>query len=172
MKISIFEIVNGKIIVNQHCLMIPELKAVIDFYEDPLPALAYLYYRYDPASTYLNTPEDEREEIIMIDFPGEYTTEDEVLIEASSKLEKLYMTPTKRYYLDNKILLEKLGAFGRDNEISTGRDGNYASMLSQIKSVGKTIEEFKLLEKIVEQEAEELSSKVRGGKKLAYDSNL
>ena len=81
----------------------------------------------------------------------------------------VYMTPTKRYYLDNKILLEKLGTFGRESVVTTGRDGNYASMLAQIKSVGKTIEEFKLLEKIVEQEAEELSSKVRGGKRLAYD---
>ena len=169
MKINLFEINNGAVIINQHCLLVPELKAVVDAYENPLPALSYLYYRYDPSSTYLNTPEDEIEQVLLDDYPGDYTTEDEVIIEAAAKLEKFYMTPTKRYYQDNKILLEKLGAFGRDNEVSTGRDGNYASMLAQIKSVGKTIEEFKLLEKIVEQEAEELSSKVRGSKRLAYD---
>lgn len=169
MKINIFDIDNGKVIINENCLLIPELAAVVEAYENPIPALSYLYYRYDLSSPYANLVELEKEEAILEDYPGEYTTEDDVIIAAGAKLESLCMSPTKRYYLDNKVLLEKLGAFGRDTEVFAGRDGNYTAMLAQIKSVGKTIEEFRQLEKTVEQEIEEESSRARGDARLSYD---
>ena len=71
--------------------------------------------------------------------------------------------------VNHSILLEKLGSFARTATITTGRDGNLSALGMQIKSVGKTIHEFKSLEKTVLEELGELSGRNRGGKKLAYD---
>jgi hypothetical protein len=169
MQIKIFDIHNGNVIINHNCLSIPELKAVHDAYEDPLPAFNFLHYMYDIESPYANIPEGEKEEVIIHDFPGDYTLEDEEMINAIKKLEQLYVTPTYRYYQDNKILLEKLGEFARTAKITAGRDGNISALTAQIKSVGKTIMEFKQLEKVVLAELEETKGRARGGKKLAYD---
>lgn len=166
---DIFDIEKNKVIINANCLLIPELKAVYEKYKNPIPAFSYLYYRYSPKSAYINVPEEEKDDIIMEDFPGEYTLEDDVMINASKKLKTLYITPTYQYYLDNKMLLEKLGKFARDANITTGRDGNIGAFISQVRNVGKTISEFKILEKVVLQELSETNNKIRGNKKLAYD---
>jgi len=42
-------------------------------------------------------------------------------------------------------------------------------MQSQIKSVGKTAQEFKQLEKMVREELDENKTRVRGDKRKAYD---
>lgn len=157
---EIFDIEAGEIIINEHILNIPALRAVKEYYKDPLPALKYLRYRYDPKSPYCDEPEENKDEIILSEFPGEYTLEDPVMIGAINWLESRYITPTYRYFLDNKKLMEKIGAYGRDSEITSGRDGNFASMQRQLGTVGKTISEFKQLEKIVEQEIEELNKTV------------
>lgn len=164
-----FDIVNGNVVINHNCLSIPELKAVHDAYEDPIPAFNFLFYRFDPESPYANMPEEDKDDIIINDFPGDYTLEDEEIIAAIKKLEMLNTTPTYRYYLDNKILLEKLGNFARTSPITSGRDGNISALTAQIKSVGKTIMEFKQLEKVVLAELDETKGRARGGKKLAYD---
>lgn len=166
---EIFEVEGGVVKVNANVLLIPELKAVHDEYKDPIPALSFLHYRYYPKGTYCNVPEADKEDILIMDFPGEYTLEDPVMIAAMAKMESLIMSPTYRYYLDSKILLEKLGAFARGAVITSGRDGNASVLNSQIKSVGKTMAEFKQLEKIAQQEIEEHKSRVRGEKRKAYD---
>jgi hypothetical protein len=171
MKIKLFDISDGIIVVNEECLLIPELKAVVDYYSNPIPALSYLHFMYDPASAYNNRPSDEKEEDILEDYPGEYTTEDDVIIDAARKLKKLYTTPTLQFYLDTKVLLEKLGKYGRENEVTSGKDGNYSAMQTQIKSVGTTIEQFKKLEESVQREIEEMGMDVRGQKRLSYDDN-
>ncbi len=168
---EIFDIQGGVVVINHNCLSIPELKAICDFYENPIPALNFLYYKYDPTGPYCNIDQEEKEEVLLKDFPGDYTLEDEVMINAIEKLDNLMITPTYRYYLDNKILLEKMGKFARTAPITTGRDGNLAALTMQIKSVGKTIQEFKQLEKVVLQELAEGKSHVRGGRRKAYDQS-
>lgn len=169
MIIDIFDIVNGCVVINPNCLLIPELKAVHDAYSDPIPAFSYLHFKYSPKSAYANVEEDQIEEVLLTDYPGEYTLEDSVMLNAIAKLEKLIVTPTYRYYLDSKILLEKIGMFARTTPITTGRDGNLSALTSQIKYVGKTIIEFKQLEKVVMAELAEGQGHTRGDKKLAYD---
>jgi hypothetical protein len=166
---QIFDIQGGKVVINHNCLSIPELKAIHESYEDAIPAFNFLHYKYDIDSPYANIPEDQKDEVLLNDFPGDYTLEDEVMINAMTKLEELYVTPTYRYYLDNKILMEKLSVFARTASVTTGRDGNIGALQSQLKSVGKTILEFKQLEKVAKQEIEETKGRARGGKKLAYD---
>lgn len=164
---KIFDITNERVIINHNCLSIPELKAILDKYTDPIPAFNFLHFKFDPESAYANLSEEDKDDILLTDFPGEYTLEDEEMIAAITKLEELCVTPTYRYYLDNKILLEKLGKFARETPITTGRDGNLSALGMQVKSVGKTIQEFRQLEKIVIEEIK--AGRARGGKKIAYD---
>lgn len=166
---EIFDVFDGKVVINPTVLLIPHLKAIVDHYEDPIPPLTFLKFLYDPKGPYCNVPEEDKEEILLQDFPGEYTLEDEVMIKAMEKLDELHISPTYRYYLDNKYLLEKLGKFARNASITAGRDGNINALLSQVKSTGKTIQEFKQLEKVVQQELDEHKSRVRGDKRKAYD---
>lgn len=166
---DIFDIQDGELVINEHILSIPVLRAVKDTYKDPFPALKFLRYRFDPKSPYCDEPEAEKNEIILKEYPGEYTLEDEVMIDAIEWFDSK-ITPTYRYYLDSKILMEKLGKAARDSGVTFGRDGNYAGMQSQLKYVGQTILQFKQLEKVVEQELEELSrSKNRGTQESGYD---
>ena len=166
---EIFDIENGEVIINEHILNIPALRAVKDYYKDCLPAFKYLRYRYDPKSPYCDEPEEDKDDIVLREFPGEYTLEDSVMIDAIEWLTQRYVTPTYRYFLDNKRLLEKIGAAGRDEEITFGRDGNFAAMQRQLGTVGKTMSEFKQLEKIVDQEIEEMNkTKNRGGGESGY----
>lgn len=166
---ELFDILNGQVVINHNCLSIPELKAIYDKYKNPIPAFNFLHYLYSPKGPYCNVPEDDKEEVLITDFPGEYTTEDPEIIKARKKLETFLDTPTYRYYLDNKYLLEKLGKFARDTPITSGRDGNLTALNAQIKFVGKTILEFKILEKTVLQELEEGKARARGNKRIAYD---
>ena len=152
MNINLFDISNKTVIINHNCLSIPELKAIVDYYKDPIPAFNFLHYKFDPHSVYANIPEIEKDDILLKDFAGEYTLEDDVMINAI-----------------NKILMEKMGVFVRTAPITSGRDGNVAAMQAQLKSVGKTILEFKQLEKVALLEADEARGRIRGGKKLAYD---
>lgn len=164
-----FDIEDGKVIININILTIPQLKAVHDEYTDPIPALCFLYYKFAVKGPYCNTPEDELDDVLLIDFIGEYTLEDQVMIDAIVMLTERHVTPTQQYYLDNKCLLEKLGKFARTTPITAGRDGNIMALSAQVRSVGKTITEFKILEKSVLEELAEAKGRTRGDKKLAYD---
>lgn len=166
---EIFDIQNSVIVVNTNCMLVPELKAVVEAYADPIPSLSFLHYRFDPRGPYCNVPEEDKDDVLLQDFPGDYTLEDEVMINAIEKLKSLTLSPTYRYYLDNKILMEKLGKFGREAPITTGRDGNLTALANQLKFVGKTINEFKQLEKVVQQELDEHKARVRGERRKAYD---
>jgi len=166
---EIFDIVNGQVVINENILLIPQHKAVHDKYNNPIPALSFLHYKYNPKGPYCNVPEADKDDILIMDFPGEYTLEDKEMIKAMEKLASFTMSPTYRYYLDNKILLEKMGKFGRNATVTSGRDGNASVLNSQLSKVGKTISEFKQLEKVVQQELDEHKSRVRGEKRKAYD---
>lgn len=167
MRIRIFDIENKKLIPNEYCWTLPELRAVMQEYEDPIPALSFLYYMYDPFSPYANFPEEDKEELIIGDYPGEYTTEDQVIIDAAEKLQKMYETPSKRLLINAKIGMDKLGTYLANNTPTAGRDGDLAQYSMILTRLGKIQSDFKLLEKAVEDENKEL--KVRGGKDLGYD---
>lgn len=166
---DLFDIENDEIIINEHILNIPKLRAVKDAYKNSMPAFKFLRYRYDLKGPYADLPEDEKEDSILKDFPGEYTLEDDCMLSAIEWLDSL-ITPIQRYYLDCKILMEKMGKFGRTEGITSGRDGNASVLQQQLKGAGKVILEFKQLEKVVEQELEELGkARTRGSQSRGYD---
>jgi hypothetical protein len=167
MKPEIFEVSDGQIVINEHILSIPELRAVYEFYEDPKPALMFLRHLCDPFGPYNQLEEEIKEETLFNDFPGDYTMEDDVMIDARKKLDSMYMTPTYRYFLDNKVLMETVGRFSRTTNVVAGKDGNYNSILMQLKNLGTTIAQFKMLERIAEEELKK--GRTRGDAFTAYD---
>lgn len=168
---KIFDIENGQLIVNENILTIPELKAVYDFYEDHdtvMKAFMFIMHMSDPYGPYNNLSKEEKEETLLHDFGGDYSPEDEVIEQALKKLEKLYMSPTYQYYLDQKELLYRLGTYARTASVDDSKkEGNLSELLNMIKSVGKTISEFTILEKQAEKELQKM--KMRGNRKIAYD---
>jgi hypothetical protein len=164
---NVFLIENGEVIINEHILNIGVLRAVKEFYKDPLPAFKFLRYKYDPESPFFSVPEEEKDQVLMDEFPGEYTLEDEVMNAAVEWIESR-ITPKQRYLLDCKRLLERIGQYGRVTEIDSGRDGNISAFLTQVRTMGKTVAEFAQVEKIVEMELEEIKSRNRGNTSTGF----
>ena len=163
---KIFNIERGKIVINENCLLIPELKEVVNKYKDPIPALSFLHYYFDVEGPYFNLIEKDKEKSLIKEFKGTYKLDDKVIIDALIKLKELNITTLYQYYLDNKCLVEKIGQWSRDVEVT---DDNIAKASNQIKFVSKTISEFKELEKTVLEEINQKQGKYKANKKAAYD---
>lgn len=169
MIIKIFDVEDKKLVINENILAIPELKAIYENYEDPKPIFLFLNYYCNPTSSYAQLPEAIREEAVYNDFPGDYTLEDDLVIAAIEKLRELWYTPSYRYYLDNKKLLETLGRFAATASVrDTDKGGNLSNLLNQLNNLAKTMTSFKTFEKMVEDEMQK--SRVRGGAFEAYDA--
>jgi hypothetical protein len=166
MDLEILSVENGKVVPGISCYSIPELKEVMEAYEDNINALTYLYYFCYPKSAYANLKEDELEDVILEDYPGDYSPEDEIILAAVEKLKSLYLTPTRRFFKNSKKGLETLGEYMATTAITDGKEGNFSAFSMTLTRVGKTIKEFKELEKIYE---EETGSSLRGGGDASYD---
>lgn len=158
--IRIFDVEDGKVKINDNCILIPELKIIVDTYKDPISALGYVYYMTAPDSPYTNVPEQDKQQMVSEDIGGEFGFEDEVILKALEKLKTLYETPTGRYYeairrsLD--ITSEQLANI---TQLTYGKDGNADIVDRMQMNAGKKIEQFKKLEKIRD---EELKTALRG----------
>ena len=164
--INIFDLENDKVVPNATCYTIPELKAVIEKYKNPIPALCYLYYKYIPTSAYAHLDDYEKEKVLLHDYKGDYSLEDEVMIKAEEKIALLVLTPTRRFYNNAKKGLDRLGMYLATSEITSGLHGNLSAFNAALSKVGQTMEQFKKLEKIYE---DETKSSLRGGRELGYD---
>jgi hypothetical protein len=159
--IEVFDVEDGIVRVNANCLLIPELKKVIEYYQDPIPALAYVYYMTAPDSPYANMPEHEKQEMISDDMGGTFKLEDEVLLMAIDKMNRLFETPTARYYNAIKRSLDMTSEeLNKVTTLSFDRNTGNAEMLDRMQlNAGKKIEAFKKLEKIRD---EEIKTALRG----------
>jgi hypothetical protein len=163
---EIFEINNDEVVITTNCLLIPEFKKVVEAYKkNPIAPLSYINFMTNPKSPYSNLPENEKLEVVARDVGGDFTLDDPIILDAIEKAESLFMSPTRRFYFDAKIGLEKMGTYLRDGSIVTGRDGNDTTYLSMLKSVGKITAEFKILEKEYFEEV----SHLRGDQEASYD---
>lgn len=163
---KIFTVEDGILKINENCLLIPELKAVVDEYEDPIPALAYLYFMNDPESPYRNLTDEEKQEMVSNDVGGDFGLDDEVIDNAMEKLRKLYITPIQEYYEGQKNSMHVVGRYLKsltENSVSYGRDGNLSELQRMQKEAGRVMESFLKLEKLWKEEAQ---SKLRGNVEL------
>jgi hypothetical protein len=156
----------GRVELTDACYLLPELKAIIDKYEDPIPYLTMAYYMAAPDSPYVNLTEQEKEDSIIADMTenfGVFEFESPLIKQAIRKLESLYETVTIRHYKSLMILIDKFSDYIRTNEIMEGKDGNMPELQRIWKEAGSNIRSYKDLEKQVE---EELRAKTRGGHEI------
>lgn len=166
--IKLFDIENGKVMITPDVLLIPEFKKIVDTYEEPMAALAYIYFMLSPESPYMDVPEKDKQTVISHDVGGDFGFDDPEIEEALKKAELLYTTPTRKFFFNAKKGLETLGDYLGSTSITEGKDGNFSSFQMSMSRVGKIIQEFKILEKEYKQET---ASAIRGGHEVGFDED-
>jgi len=171
MLTSLFEIVGKKPVPSPACYIIPQLKKIMTEYpDDYLNVYAYLFFTTCPDSSinaYRNLPEDEREDTVLADikFNGDVSLEDTTILIAKDKCIKLYETPALRAFMGAKKMVDKVGRYLDETEITDGKDSNAMAI---DRFMCKLPEYYDVYDKMETKLAEE-HSKVRGAAKLAYD---
>lgn len=164
---KIFDVENDAIKINENCLLIPKLKAVIDEYEDPIPALSYVHFMTHPDSAYHNLEGDKKQRAISDAVGGDFGFDDEVIIQAIDYCVELYHTPIQDYYEGQKNAMHVMGNYLKslttESIKDSGRDGNLTEIRNMQKEAGKTMESFLKLEKLWK---EQVAQKLRGNAEM------
>jgi hypothetical protein len=168
--IKLFDIENNAVVPTEHCYTIQYLRDIMDYYpEEYLKVFSYLFYMACPnpdMNPFFNLPEDDKEESILAAINAEFSTEDDPIRLALSKVKLLYETTTYRQYIGFKKMLDKLAKYMETAPIESGRDGNISSLIQAAKNFDQIRQSFKGVEK---DHLEEMKTQVRGGQRLAYD---
>ena len=159
----LFDIVNGKVIMNPTALWLPQFKKIWDRdktkYKDiAVNEISYIVFMYGFHSPYSAYSEEDKECKILEDFfPNGRWKPDKVVQEAIIKYNELQDSVALRALRAAKIGLDKTNAYF-DN-VSPDRA---ADILKIAKDLGPTIKSIDMLTKQVEREQLE-NSAVRGG---------
>ena len=168
--IKLLDIQNGKVVPTEHCFTLKFLKDIMNEYPlDYLKVYAYLFYMSCPnpdLNPFFDVPEADKEELILREVDGEFSTEDDSIVHALKMCKKLYETPTYRAYQGIKKFLDKMGESLGQEQLSYGRNGNADSLLKMAERFDNVRQSFKGVYKDL---MEEQQSSVRGGQNLAYD---
>jgi hypothetical protein len=169
--IRLFDIQGGNVIPSEHCHTLATLKAVMDVYgaEESSKVYAYIFYMTCPnpdLNPFFDVPEAEKEELILKEVDAEFSTDDDVIVDAIKFCKKLYETPTYRAYAGIKSMLDRLAKYMETTEIEHGRDGNITALVNAAAKFEAIRQSFKGTLRDLE---EEQKSTVRGGQNLAYD---
>lgn len=168
--IRLLDIQNGKITPSEHCYTLKFLKDVMDEHpDDYLKVYAYLFYMTCPnpdLNPFFDVPEQDKEELILKEVNGDFSTEDESIIYALTMCGKMYETPTYRAYQGIKIFLDNMARSLATEQLTFGRDGSSAALLRMAERYDDVRQSFKGVYRDL---MEEQQSSVRGGQRLAYD---
>jgi hypothetical protein len=168
--IRLFDIQNGKVVPSEHCYTLKFLKDIMDAYPDQhLRIYAYLFYMTCPnpdLNPFFDVPETEKEEIILGEVDADFSTDDDLIVGALKRCEKMYQTPTYRAYMGIKTMLDRLAKYMETTDIEHGRDGNITALVNAAAKFEAIRQSFKGTLRDLE---EEQQSQVRGGQNLAYD---
>ena len=168
----LFDVEGGKVVPSEHCYTIGWLKEIMDTYHEDdeyLKVYGYLFYMTFPnpdANPYFHIKESDKEQLILDDIGANFSGEEDMIHKALVKCEKMFETPTSRAYYGIAGMLDKLALYMRTTNITDGRDGNIAGIISSGKSFEQIRQSFKGAYKDLQEEQE---SRVRGGKGLGYD---
>lgn len=168
--IRLLDIQNGKVVPTEHCFTLKFLKDIMNEYPlDYLKVYAYLFYMSCPnpdLNPFFDVPEADKEELILREVDGEFSTEDDSIVHALTMCKRLYETPTYRAYQGIKKFLDKMGESLGQEQLSYGRNGNADSLLKMAERFDNVRQSFKGVYRDL---MEEQQSQVRGGQNLAYD---
>ena len=170
MLVRLFDVQNGTVIPTEHCYTLKALKDIMDNYPDEhLKIYQYLFYMTCPnpdMNPFFYTPEVDKESLILQEIEAEFSTEDDDIAIGLLFCQRMYETPTSRAYKGIASMLDRLGKYMETSQFTTGRDGNFNSLIAAAKSFNDIRTSFKGVYKDLQ---EEQSSKVRGGIGLGYD---
>jgi len=168
--IRLFDVQNGKVIPSEHCYTLKFLKDIMDEYgEESTKVYAYLFYMTCPnpdLNPFFDVPETDKEEIIITEVDGGFSTEDDLVVNGLRMCKKLYETPTYRAYQGIKIALDNMAGFMATERVTSGRDGSATAILRIAERFDSVRQSFKGVYRDL---MEEQQSQVRGGQNLAYD---
>lgn len=153
MAIRLLELTEQKnIIITEHAMDVPEIRYIVENYQDYMPIIKYCYYMTVPDSPFANLEEEEKEEAIMESLGASFSLDDERIDALIEKLKKLYITPTSRLYQALRKSIDNIAQYLETTEIEGGRDGNLEQIRQYQQNIGKIHESFKKLEKAAEDE--------------------
>lgn len=168
--VRLFDIQNGEVVPTEHCYTLKTLKMImIEYPQNYLRVYAYLFYMTCPdgeLNPFADAPESEKEELILSQLYVDFSTEDEVILEALTFCHKLYETPTTRAYMGIKSMLDRLAKYMESTPITHGRDGNITALVNTAAKFEMIRQSFKGAHKDLQ---EELKGHGRGGQEIAYD---
>jgi hypothetical protein len=170
MLIKLFDVQNNIVVPTEHCYTLKALKDIMEEYpDDYLKIYQYLFYMTCPnpdMNPFFYTPDIDKENLIMQQIEGEFSTEDDAVFTALQFCQRMYETPTSRAYKGIASMLDRLARYMEVTTITAGRDGNINSLISAAKNYEAIRQSFKGAYKDLQ---EEQSSRVRGGIGRAYD---
>jgi len=171
MLIKLFDIQNNVLIPTEHCYSLKALKDIMEEYPDNyLKIYQYLFYMTCPnpdLNPFFYTPVLDKEDLILEQIQGDFSTEDDSIFVALKFCERMYETPTSRAYNGIASMLDRLGRYMETTSITDGRDGNITALVNAAAKYEAIRGSFKGAYKDLQ---EEQKSTVRGGQGLAYDS--
>lgn len=170
MSIRLFDIQNNKITPTEHCYAIVSLKDIMDNYpKDYNSIYAYLFYKSclnEEENPFANVAEKDKEDIILQEVGGDFSTDEPLIVKALSVSQELYKTPTYKAYLGIKVMLENLADYLLCTPITDGRDGNLKDLKGLAKDYDDICRNFESRYKAFKEESSRMS---RGGHDIAYD---
>lgn len=157
----------GRVQVTPQGIAIPEVKEIVDKFENYEPYLSYICGMTRPDSPYVNIPDEEKEESIIYDVQvtlGEFDFNDPLVEQCITKFKKMYTTKMT-------ALVEELG-----NEIDRirnqlkntpiimgGMEDNMKIRIALLKDIGRISGEY---QKVKEQVDKEMKAATKGGHEI------
>ena len=166
---KIFDVQGRVVVINTNCLLVPELKAVVDEYPDCyLNVLSFIHFLTDPDSPYDRVPEDKKEGQLKKDYPGKYSSSDTTVRDAIEKVREIFMElPEDRIYRAAKVAAgnaERALELLSENLTELKDVDTVMKILKQIQSVSESLGQTRHLRDSARQ-----NQKARGNVKIASD---
>lgn len=169
--IELFVLENSKILPSEHCYNLKFLKDIMEKYPDNyIKIYSYIFYMTcpnDKLNPFFNMPEEEKEDMILQEIDCDFSTEDDLIIQAIDKCNQLYETPTMRAYKGMAHMIERLAKYMNETPITHGRDGNINSLVAAAAKFDAIRNSFKGVAKDLQEEQK--AARRRGGSTGAYD---
>lgn len=138
---QILEYEDGRVRITASAYAIPELKALIDKYDNKAePYLQYVWANTSPVSAYINTPAEEKKETIIYDIRetlGEFDWECELLKYAIEKLKDLYQTPNMKLAQELGQELLRITNLLQTEPLTMGDGGNFRERMALMEKIDK-----------------------------------
>lgn len=177
---KLFDIVNGKVVMNPQALAMPEFRYLWDRDKDidkdnAVREISYIVFLCDEslANPYRAYKEGDREEVLLKDFIKEKSWKADKYIDAAvKKYLEATQTTNSRLLKAAKNAAEKLaGYFDMIDFNETDKDGKYLfsakELASNLAAVGNIVKSLHQLEEMVKKEQLETNT-VRGGGEIGF----